>query len=94
MTSRRVLDQVDALVTGTINGRPVAYEVVLDLEIVQLPGQLGGADDEAIEHSSLAENYSVPKGGPYKVTYTYHGKRFEIAGLWGDDNGQLVAMRT
>ena len=93
MTSKRVLDRVDAAVTGIVNGRTATYKVVLDLEVVSLPSSLGGADEEDVERSSVAEGHSVPKGGPYTVTYTYHGKQYEVAGLWGDENGQLVAVK-
>lgn len=82
-------DQVDATVSGTIDGKPVIYQVVLDLQIVPL----GSGEDFAIPHSALADGYSVPKGGPYTVRYTYRGKQHETAGLWGDDNGQLVAVK-
>lgn len=84
-------DQVEATVTGTVNGQSVTYEVKLDIQVVPLPGQFGGADDVAIAGVSLADGYSVAMGGPYVVKYIYRGKVQETPGLWGDDNGQLVA---
>ena len=93
MTGGKTLDQVDAIVTGMADGKPVSCEVVLDLEVVPLPGQFGGADDVAIGPSSLADDYAVPTGGPYTVTYAYRGKPYKIERLWGDENGQLVSVR-
>ena len=92
MASKRVLDQVHAAVAGTVDGRPIIWDVMLNLEAVVLPGQFAGSDDVAIERSSLAPGFSMPQGGPYTARYSYRGKTYEHV-VWGDENGQLVAVR-
>jgi hypothetical protein len=91
--SSSLSEEVAAMATRIVDGKPVTYSVFLDLQVVPLPAQFGGADDVAIEHVCLADGYSVPEGGPYTVKYSYRGRFFEKQGLWGDENGQLVAVK-
>jgi hypothetical protein len=92
MTSKRVLDHVHAAVAATVDGRSVIWDVALDLEVVLLPGQFAASDDAAIEHACLSPGYSLPQGGPYTVRYSYRGRTYEQT-VWGDENGQLVAVK-
>ncbi len=92
MPAQKVLDRVHAAVAGSVNGHPEMWDVMLDLQVVSLRGQFAASDDVAIEHSSLSPGFSVPRGGPYTIRYTYHGRAYEHT-LWSDENGQLVSVR-
>jgi hypothetical protein len=92
MSAEKILDRVHAAVAGTVDGRTQIWDVMLDLEVVVLRGQFAGSDDVAIEHSSVTPGFAVPRGGPYTVRYSYHGRNYEHT-VWGDENGQLVAVK-
>jgi hypothetical protein len=92
MASKRIRDNVHAAVAGTVNGKSMIWDVMLNLDVVLLPGAFAASDDAAIEHASLAPGFSMPQGGPYTARYSYRGKTYEQT-VWGDENGQLVAMK-
>jgi hypothetical protein len=92
MASKRVLDQVHAAVAGNVDGRPVIWDIMLNLDVVLLPGAFATSDDAAIERASLAPGFSMPQGGPYTARYSYRGRTYEQT-VWGDENGQLVAVK-
>ena len=92
MPAEKMLDRVHAAVAGTVDGRTQIWDVMLDLEVVVLPGHFPASDNVAIEHSSVTPGFAVPQGGPYTVRYSYHGRTYEHV-VWGDENGQLVAVK-